>query len=87
MKVIVNIDCTPDEARRFFGLPNVQPMQEAILKDIESRMRQTLSAADPETLLKKWLPASLQGLEQLQSFFWSQMAAAQAHKTNKASKD
>ncbi len=29
MKITVDIDCTPEEARAFFGLPNVQPMQDA----------------------------------------------------------
>jgi len=28
MKITMNIDCTPDEARAFFGLPDVKPMQE-----------------------------------------------------------
>jgi hypothetical protein len=31
MKVTVEIDCTPAEARQFFGLPNVEPMQAAMM--------------------------------------------------------
>jgi hypothetical protein len=27
MKINVEVDCTPLEARQFFGLPDVQPMQ------------------------------------------------------------
>ena len=30
MKITVNVDCTPDEARHFFGLPDVKPMQDAL---------------------------------------------------------
>jgi hypothetical protein len=30
MKVHIDIDCTPEEARTFFGLPDLQPMQEAV---------------------------------------------------------
>ena len=29
MKITIEIDCTPDEARQFVGLPDVKPMQAA----------------------------------------------------------
>ena len=29
MKISIDIDCSPQEARAFFGLPNVEPIQEA----------------------------------------------------------
>jgi hypothetical protein len=29
MKVTVEVDCTPEEGRRFLGLPDVVPMQQA----------------------------------------------------------
>lgn len=35
MKITVNIDCTPQEAREFLGLPNIQPMQEKAMKQID----------------------------------------------------
>ena len=57
MKFKVDIDCTPDEARAFFGLPDVKPLQEALMPEVEERLRNTLKAMDPETLLKAWLPA------------------------------
>jgi hypothetical protein len=73
MKITVDIDCTPDEARAFFGLPNVQPMQDALMKKIEERTVAGLDAMTPEALLKNWLPAGVQGLEQLQSLFWQSL--------------
>ncbi|MCG5241930.1 DUF6489 family protein [Azospirillum doebereinerae] len=76
MKITVDIDCTPEEARHFLGLPDVKPMQDAIMQDIQESMRANLHAMDPETLLKTWLPAGIQGMEQLQKMFWSQMASA-----------
>lgn len=75
MKITVNIDCTPEEARAFLGLPDVRPMQDAVMADIEARMKATMSAMEPETLIRTWLPASVQGMEQLQKMFWSQFAA------------
>jgi hypothetical protein len=74
MKIKFDIDCTPEELRSFFGLPDVRPMQEHLLKEVEERMRASLNALDPETMLKTWLPAGLKGFEQLQEMFMSQMA-------------
>ena len=76
MKITVDIDCTPDEARHFLGLPDVKPMQDAMMQEIQERMCSNLQAMDPETMLKTWLPAGIQGMEQMQKMFWSQMASA-----------
>jgi hypothetical protein len=73
MKLKLDIDCTPDEARAFLGLPDVKPLQEALLPEVEERLRATLKAMDPETMLKSWLPATLKGFEQLQEMFLAQM--------------
>jgi hypothetical protein len=73
MKFKVDIDCTPDEARAFFGLPDVKPLQQALLPEVEERLRATLKVMDPEAMLKTWLPATLKGFEQLQEMFFSQL--------------
>ncbi len=77
MKVNVTVDCTPEEARAFFGLPDLKPMQERIMAEIEQRMRSGLEAMSPEAVFKTWIPASMQGVEQMQQMqqaFWSQLA-------------
>ena len=73
MKIHVDIDCTPEEARAFLGLPDVTPLQDSMMREIEERMRAALRTTDPEVLFKTWLPASLQGWEQIQAF-WRGMA-------------
>lgn len=73
MKVTVNVDCTPEEARAFMGLPDVQPMQEALMQELEQRLRENIQAMNPEAMVKTWLPASIQGAEQLQKMFWTQV--------------
>ncbi|HVB16261.1 MAG TPA: DUF6489 family protein [Stellaceae bacterium] len=80
MKISFDIDCTPDELRGFFGLPDVKPMQEQLLKEVEERMRASLKSLDPEALLKTWLPAGLKGFEQLQELFLNQMSGRGAGK-------
>ena len=77
MKIKFDIDCTPEEARAFFGLPDLKPMQDRVLAEIEQRMRSGLDAMSPEAVFKTWIPASMQGVEQLQQIqqaFWSQLA-------------
>ena len=73
MKIHVEIDCTPAEARAFFGLPDVAPMQERLMKDVEEQMVAAMRSMEPDALMKTWLPASMQGLESLQKMFWNAM--------------
>ena len=74
MKFTVDVDCTPEEARAFLGLPDVKPMQDALMKQVQDRMSATLHAMEPEAMIKTWLPAGVQGMEQLQKMFWAQFA-------------
>jgi len=55
MKVTINIDCTPEEARTFFGLPDVQPLQERLLKEMEQRLSATMQAMSPEAMMQAWM--------------------------------
>lgn len=73
MKVTINVDCTPEEARVFLGLPDVQPMQRALMNQLQDRISANLAAMDPDTLVKTWMPLGMQNLEQWQRFFWSHM--------------
>jgi hypothetical protein len=60
MKITVNIDCTPAEARAFMGLPDFEPMQKRAMEEVEKRMMDSLERYSPEALLKMWLqPATL----------------------------
>ena len=80
MKLKFDIDCTPEELRGFFGLPEVKPMQDRLMAELEEKMRANLKALDPEAMLKTWLPAGLKGFEQLQEMFFSQMGRGAAKK-------
>jgi hypothetical protein len=83
MKVNVEVTCTPEEARAFFGLPDLKPMQDRVLSEIEERLRSGINAMNPEVVFKTWLPASMQGVEhmqQLQQAFWAQLANIAAGK-------
>jgi len=83
MKITIDVDCTPEEARHFLGLPDVGPMQDQLLGELGRRMKANLESMDPEALMKTWLPAGMQGLENAQKMFWSQLSQA-AGKTDKS---
>jgi len=76
MKIKIDIDCTPEEARSFLGLPDVAPLQAEMMRTIQERMTKTLATMDPEALLKMWLPAGTPSFEQMQKAFWQQFAGA-----------
>ena len=84
MKIKIDIDCTPQEARGFLGLPEVAPLQDTMMKELEKRLQDGLKTMDPEVLFKAWLPggmagglsSGLKGWEDFQRQFWSQMSSA-----------
>ena len=69
MKITVNVDCTPEEARAFLGLPDVKPMQEQLIREMQERMAASVQAMEPEEMLRSWIPPSGKGFEQLQKIF------------------
>ncbi len=69
MKVNIEIDMTPEEARRMMGLPDVSAFQERMLGEVEARMKAAVDTSDPEAMMKAWMPG-MQGFEQFQRFLW-----------------
>ena len=69
MKVTIEIDCTPAEAREFFGLPDVRPMQLALTKRMEEKMAAGLEALSPDALFQKWFSFDTKSAERFQDLF------------------
>ncbi len=92
MKFTVDLECTPEEARKFLGLPDVAPMQQKIMEELEARMQDNIRSLDPETFVKTWFPVMIEGWGDLNKMFWSQMgvtapgAGADTSSTEKAKK-
>ncbi len=78
MKFTINVDCTPEEAREFVGLPNIAPMQDKMMKELEQRMQEQMANMDPETFVKTWMPSTVQGWGEMQKMFWAQMGMPDA---------
>jgi hypothetical protein len=73
MKITIEVDCTPQEARAFLGLPDLGPLQEEVMADLSRRMKEAAAAFEPEAALKAWMGASAEGMEQMMRL-WSRMA-------------
>ncbi len=77
MKIKFDIECSPDEARKFLGLPNVAPMQESMMKELEERMQENIRSLSPEEMVKTWFPMVTQNWNDMQKMFWDQMGSMQ----------
>ncbi|MCW0046994.1 DUF6489 family protein [Brevundimonas sp. BT-123] len=64
MKVNVEVDCTPAEARAFLGLPDVTPLNDAMVAEMQKRMEANVAAMQPEELMKTWTSFGLQAQDQ-----------------------
>lgn len=64
MKVTVEVDCTPGEARAFLGLPDVEPLNDHLVAEMQKRMDANMSAMQPEELMKTWTSFGLQAQDQ-----------------------
>jgi hypothetical protein len=86
MKIQVEMEMTPEEARKLLGLPDVTRMQEEFAAEIRKRMRAAMDTSDPDAMLKAWLPMGSAGFEQFQRFLWdsAQRAVGGAKKTPSA---
>ncbi len=73
MKFNFDIECTPEEARAFIGLPNIAPMQERLMKELEGKMQENIRNLSPEEMVKTRMPATMQGIGEMQKIFWAQM--------------
>jgi hypothetical protein len=64
MKVTIEVDCTPEEARRFCGLPDLAPMQQAVMEQVQERITGAIEATSPEALLRAWMPMAPDQMQQ-----------------------
>lgn len=71
MKITVEIECTPEEARTFFGLPDLGELQAAAGEALMERMRTSIGALDAQSLVETWFSGGPGGWEQMQKNLWA----------------
>ncbi len=70
MKITFDIDCTPQEARAFFGLPDLAPLHDLYLDKMKSYVSDGLGPDDFERLARTWMPGMAEGFEKMRGL-WS----------------
>lgn len=79
MRLTINVDCTPEEARAFFGMPDVGPLNEMIVAEMTRRAQENLDTlADPERFFTQMMTMGGKSFEQFQSMMGAAMGGAQA---------
>jgi Family of unknown function (DUF6489) len=69
MKVNIEIECTPVEARQFFGLPDVVPMQTAVMDKMQQQLMSNIEKVSPESLIQTWFSFDPKLVERFQDMF------------------
>lgn len=55
MKMTIEVDCTPAEARAFLGLPDVTPINDQMVSEMKKRIEGNMAMLAPEELMKNWM--------------------------------
>lgn len=88
MKVTVDMDMTPEEARKLMGLPDLEPFQQAMMEKIQSQMEEYfLGMSDPETMFNKFMPMGLQAMEHYKTFYNNIASTAYSNTKTQEDKD
>jgi hypothetical protein len=69
MNVKIDIDITPEEMRKLFGLPDVETFQQQLLDDIRQRMKEGAEGYDPLKLFQPYLSGTLASWDMFQKLF------------------
>ena len=64
MKITVDIDCTPKEARAFLGLPDVEALNDLVVEQMQKKLTENMHALQPEELMRSWAGFGMQAQEQ-----------------------
>ena len=83
MKMTIEIDCTPVEARTFLGLPDVSPLNDHLVNEMKTRMDSNMAALAPDELMKNWMAFGTNAQEQFRKLMTGAATSAMGGDTNK----
>lgn len=76
MKVNIEIDCTPEEARSFMGLPDVSEANSVYIDNITKAMKGVSNPAQMQEYAQALAPMGQMGMKLFQNFVEGGMRAA-----------
>ncbi|HVR90052.1 MAG TPA: DUF6489 family protein [Novosphingobium sp.] len=83
MKVNVEIDCSPEEARRFLGLPDVSKANDVYVDTISKAMKGVTSVDQLQDMAKQIAPMGQMGMKLFQQFMENSAAFGSGSKRKK----
>jgi hypothetical protein len=83
MKITINIDCTPEEARTFMGFPDMEQAQKMFMEAFQLQMQEAGAKMNNEDYMAMWKDMGQSNMQAFQNMFWEQMNKA----ADKAKKD
>jgi hypothetical protein len=76
MKMTVEVDCTPEEARRFLGLPDVSVLNNHLVSEMQKRIDANMAMLSPEEMVKNWMALGAGAQEQFRKLMELGVSAA-----------
>lgn len=76
MKVTIEVDCTPEEARQMMGLPDLTPLHEMYLAKMREAFEGHTAPEAVAAMMRSWTPMNDAGTD-----FWRQLFAPHQTKT------
>ena len=67
MKMTIEVECSPQEARAFLGLPDVSGLNEKLVEELQKRMSSNMAMLSPDELIKNWTAFGVGAQEQFRS--------------------
>lgn len=83
MKVRFEIDMTPEEFRKAFGLPEVAPFYDELVTEVIQKMQSGEEGYDPFTLLQPMMKSGFSSFEKAQQTMMAMMSGYVQAEKNK----
>ncbi|WP_309605961.1 DUF6489 family protein [Phenylobacterium sp.] len=76
MKMTIEVDCSPEEARRFLGLPDVSALNDHLVGEMKKRIDANMQMISPDELVKNWMSFGAGAQEQFRKLMDVGLSAA-----------
>ena len=80
MKMTIEVDCTPEEARRFMGLPDVTALNDQLVAEMGKRIEANINLLSPEEFMKNWMAFGAGAQDQFRKLMEAGMGGASSPK-------
>lgn len=71
MKTKIEVEATPEEWRRFFGMPDVSEVNDELIKQTKEKIAS--GEYDPLAMMKQFMPENMQKIADMQKNFWENL--------------